>query len=346
MTLAPLVLGSNQPRQFYRGGERIARFRGLPSGSAYLPEDWVGSVTQLFGSDGAGLTVLDDGRILRDAIAADPAGYLGPDHVAAAGSDLGLLVKLLDTGERLLVHFHPPRAFARAQLHSCHGKTEAWIVTEITEDRADESSGCVYVGFREDTSPAAVRAWLAAQDAAALLGALNKVPVRPGDTCLVPAGVPHAIGSGVTLVEVQEPTDFSILLEWAGYDIDGSARGHLGLGFDVALEALDYSGWDERRVGGLLGSRSGASGPAGTTRLLPREADEFFRVERVETASGTASFAPQVAVLVVLAGQGRLAWPEGAWPVARGTTVLVPHGAGPTRLEGELSVLRCMPPGP
>jgi mannose-6-phosphate isomerase len=98
MTLAPLVLGSNQPRQFYRGGERIARFRGLPSGSAYLPEDWVGSVTQLFGSDGAGLTVLDDGRILRDAIAADPAGYLGPDHVAAAGSDLGLLVKLLDTG--------------------------------------------------------------------------------------------------------------------------------------------------------------------------------------------------------------------------------------------------------
>lgn len=355
MALAPLVLGPNQPRQFYRGGERIARFRGLPPGPADRPEDWVGSTTQLFGSDGAGLTVLADGTTLRAAIAADPAGYLGPEHVAAYGDDLALLVKVLDTGERLLVHFHPPRGFARARLPSGHGKTEAWIVTEITTDPGDESSGYVYVGFREDTSPAAVREWMAAQDAAALLGALNKIPVRPGDSCLVPAGVPHAIGAGVTLVEVQEPTDFSILLEWAGYDIDGPARGHLGLGFDVALQALDYSGWDERRVGGLLGSRPGpsgpsgpsfAAGPAGITRLLPREADEFFRVERVETAAGPASFAPQVAVLVVLDGQGRLAWADGAWPVARGTTVFMPFGAGPTRLEGDVSVLRCMPPAP
>ena len=345
MSLAPLVLRPNQPRQFYRGGERIARFRGLPPGSAYRPEDWVGSATQLFGSDGAGLTVLEDGTTLRAAIAADPAGYLGPGHVAAFGADLGLLVKLLDTGERLLVHFHPPRGFARARLHSCHGKTEAWIVTEVTRDRAEESSGYVYVGFREDTSPAAVREWMAAQDAAALLGALNKIPVGPGDTCLVPAGVPHAIGAGVTLVEVQEPTDFSILLEWAGYDIDGPAQGHLGLGFDVALEALDYSGWDDRRLAGLLSSGH-PSGLAGTARLLPDVADEFFRAERVETAAGAARFAPQVAVLVVLAGRGQLAWSDGALAAARGTTLLVPYGAGPTRLDGDLSVLRCLPPAP
>jgi mannose-6-phosphate isomerase len=345
MAPAPLVLGPNQPRQFYRGGERIARFRGLPPGSAYRPEDWVGSTTQLFGSDGAGLSVLSDGTTLRAAIAADPAGYLGPEHVAAHGADLALLVKLLDTGERLLVHFHPPSSFARARLHSGHGKTEAWIVTEITQDRADQSSGCVYVGFREDTSPAAVRGWVAAQNAAALLGALNKIPVRPGDTCLVPAGVPHAIGAGVTLVEVQEPTDLSILLEWAGYDIDGPARGHLGLGFDFALQALDYSGWDDRRVSGLLSSGR-PSGRAGTARLLPDEADEFFRVERVETGAGAASFAPQVAVLVVLAGRGRLDWADGELLAARGTTLLVPYGAGPTRLDGDLSVLRCLPPAP
>jgi mannose-6-phosphate isomerase len=99
-------------------------------------------------------------------------------------------------------------------------------------------------------------------------------------------------------------------------------------------------------VGGLLGARPGASGPAGTTRLLPRAADEFFRVERVETAAGPASFAPQVAVLVVLAGEGRLAWGDGELPAGRGTTLLVPFGAGATRIEGEVSVLRCMPPAP
>src|SRR3984957_5723309 len=284
MPLPPLILGPNQPRQFYRGGARIAAFRGITLASDFLPEDWVGSVTELFGRAGAGLTVLDDGTTLRSAIAADPAGYLGPAHAERFGADLALLVKLLDTGERLLVHFHPPRSFARAHLHSCHGKTEAWIITEVTRDSDDGISGYVYVGFREDTTPAVVRGWVAAQDAAALLGALNKVPVGPGDTCLVPAGVPHAIGAGVTLVEVQEPTDFSILLEWAGFRIDGPREGHLGLGFDVALTALDVSGWDAGRLGALHAPRPDAAERPGVTRLLPLRADPFFRASLVEVA--------------------------------------------------------------
>jgi mannose-6-phosphate isomerase len=42
---APVVLGPNQPPQFYRGGAGIARFRGTPQPSAYAPEDWVGPTT-------------------------------------------------------------------------------------------------------------------------------------------------------------------------------------------------------------------------------------------------------------------------------------------------------------
>jgi mannose-6-phosphate isomerase len=348
MPLTPLILGPSQPRQFYRGGARIAAFRGITLASDYLPEDWVGSATELFGRAGAGLTVLDDGTTLRSAIAADPAGYLGPAHAERFGSDLALLVKLLDTGERLLVHFHPPRPFAAAHLHSGHGKTEAWIVTQITPDAADASAGHVYVGFREDTDPAVVREWVDAQDKAALLGALNKVPVAPGDTCLVPAGVPHAVGAGVTVVEVQEPTDFSILLEWAGYAVNGLEAGHLGLGYPLALEALDYSGWDPGRLAGLLGGRgeAGAQDGAGPVGLLPPQADEFFRVERIRPRALPLSLAPQVAVLVVLDGQGRLMSEAGALPVGRGATLFVPYGAGTVRLEGDLHVLRCMPPAP
>ncbi|HUZ25616.1 MAG TPA: mannose-6-phosphate isomerase [Streptosporangiaceae bacterium] len=345
-SLAPLVLGPNQPAQFYRGGERIARFRGITLSSPYLPEDFVGSTTELFGRVGAGLTILDDGSTLLSAIDAEPVRYLGPDHVRRYGSDLALLVKLLDTGERLLVHFHPPRQFASAHLRSCHGKTEAWIVTQITQDAADESSGHVYVGFREDTDPGTVRKWVDAQDKAALLGALNKIRVAPGDTCLVPAGVPHAVGAGVTVVEVQEPTDFSILLEWAGYAIDGPAAGHLGLGYDLALEALDYSGWDRGRLAGLLRSRPEQPGRPGVVGLLPAAADDFFRVERVTPGAAPVDFPPEVAVLVVLEGSGALVWQTGSLPAERGMTLFVPYGAGPTRFDGEMSVLRCMPPAP
>jgi mannose-6-phosphate isomerase len=351
MPLAPILLGPNQPPRFYRGGRGIARLRGTAVTSDYSPEDLVGSTTELFG--GGGLTVLDDGSTLRDAIVADPVSYLGPGHVARFGDDLALLVKLLDTGERLVVHFHPGREFAGNHLHSWHGKTEAWVVTDVVEDPADDSSGYVYLGFREAVGMDTVRGWVDAQDKKALLGSLNKVALRPGDTCLVPAGVPHAIGAGITVVEVQEPTDFSIMLEWEGFAIDGRAEGHLGLGFDLALQALDRSAWDRGRLDSLLASRPHGLGSglgateAGVRRLLPVEADDFFRVERVElggSAGAMADFGPEVAVLVVLGGRGRLSCAGGDLPLSRGTTAFVPYGAGATRIEGRVSLLRCMPP--
>ena len=57
---------------------------------------------------------------------------------------------------------------------------------------------------------------------------------------LVPAGRLHAIGEGVLLLELQEPEDLSILLEWGGFALDGERDGHLGLGFDLALSAVDH----------------------------------------------------------------------------------------------------------
>ena len=335
MQNAPIVLGPNQPAHFYRGGAGIARFRGIPQPSEYSPEDWIGSATEMFSRPGVGLTRLSSGQTLRDAIAAAPADFLGPDHVARYGADPALLVKILDTGQRLVVHFHPDRAFATRYLGSRYGKTEAWIILEAQPD------SCVYLGFSRDADPAIIRRWVADQDTAAILDSLNKVAVAPGDTCLVPAGVPHAIGAGVTLVELQEPTDFSILLEWAGFSIDGLRDGHLGLGFDLALTGLDYSGWDSRRVDALRASRPRAASRPGVTRLLPAAADAFFRAERV---SAPVTFEPGYAIVIVVSGDGWIAYPAGNLAVQRGATVLVPYGVGPIAFEGDCQALLCSPP--
>ena len=109
----PLALDANTPRSFYRGA--VHRFRGLPPASdPYYPEDWIASTTARFGAAPAGLTTLPDGRLLADAIAADPAWWLGP----ARGPELTILVKLLDAGQRLPLHVHPDREFAKAHLGS------------------------------------------------------------------------------------------------------------------------------------------------------------------------------------------------------------------------------------
>jgi mannose-6-phosphate isomerase len=340
---APIVLEPNQPAHFYHGGAGIARFRDIPQPSENSPEDWLASTTSIFSRPGVGLTRLPNGETLRDAIAADPDGYLGPDHVARYGTDPALLTKMLDTGQRLVVHFHPDRDFAARHLGSRHGKTEAWIILETRDEGGDPSAGHVYLGFSRDADPRVVRRWVDDQDTAATLDSLNKVAVAPGDTILVPAGVPHAIGAGITLIERQEPTDFSIMLEWAGFAIDGSREGHLGLGFDLALTALDYSGWDAGRLSSLRSLRPGADERPGVTRLLPLGADPFFRAERVDV-SASVTFSPGYAVVVVVSGHGAITYPAGTLAVRRGTSLLVPFGVGVTTFDGEFQALRCRPP--
>src|SRR5690349_2521833 len=117
-----VALPANQPETFYRGAGRIAEFRNVPARPDH-PEDWVGSVSTRFGLAPSGLSSLPDGRLLIDAITAEPRYWLGPDR-----ADTGVLVKLLDAGQRLPLHVHPDRTFANAHLASPYGKTEAWVI--------------------------------------------------------------------------------------------------------------------------------------------------------------------------------------------------------------------------
>jgi mannose-6-phosphate isomerase len=329
----PIYLGSNQFEHFYAGGGAIAAFRGVDSVQAKTPEDWVASTTTRYGHERLGLTVLPDGRLLADAIADEPLAWLGAKHHEAFGDSTELLVKLLDAGERLVVHCHPSRQFATQHLGCAHGKTEAWVVLETS---APET--VVYLGFQERVPQRTLREWVEGQQTAEMLSALNRVPVSPGDAILVPAGLPHAIGAGVFIAELQEPTDFSVLLEWKGFEIDGERDGHLGLGFPLALTTVDRSAWGSDRLAGLRGPIDGG---AARELVLPRAADPYFRAERLRSgAHCEASFA----VLIVLDGVGQLDRGGEALVIRKGQTLVVPHAAGPTSISGPVSVLRCLPP--
>jgi mannose-6-phosphate isomerase len=330
-SLDPIVLGANYPAHTYPGGGMSARFRGADPGSAPEPEDWVASVTTRWQEASSGLSRLPDGRLLRDAIEVDPEAYLGPEHVAAYGSDPGLLVKLLDSAERLIVHCHPNREFARAHLGCAHGKTEAWLVVDA-DPRAQ-----VHLAFQRSVERHALDAWVAEQRVDDMLSALHVVPVRTGSALLVPAGVPHAIGPGILVIELQEPSDFTIALEHRASD-----GGDLGLGPDLALSCVDREAWSADRLEQLSGPRLGAEGS-----LLPPAASSFFRAERALARSG-GEIGEGYAVLVVVAGSGHL---EGLFParrvaVERGATVLMPYAAGPARASGDLEIVVCRPPAP
>jgi len=326
--MKPILLPANQPpARFYKGGARIAEFRGETDSKPNTPEDWVGSTTSVRGNAPVGMTRLADGRLLADAITTDPVPWLGPEHVARYGDDCMLLVKLLDAGQRLPVHAHPDGEFALSHVASLHGKAEAWYIL---------SPGTVYLSLTRDLTVAELHTLVDTQDISTLLSLMHEISVEARDCIFVPHGVLHAIGAGILLAEVQEPEDLSILLEWEGFDLDGPKDGHLGIGFDLALTAVESTARSVAGVEALI--RRGVS----EGNALADEASPFFRLERV---SNPHDFPAGFAIVIALDEPAHLTLEGGELhTLAPGSTTLIPYAAGAFALAGSALIAR--PPLP
>lgn len=149
--------------------------------------------------------------------AGEPVGEIWFEH--PDGSEPALLVKYLFTSEKLSVQVHPDDAQAVA--HGLpHGKEEAWVITGASDDAA------LGLGLTETLGEEALRA--AALDGS-IEGLLDWREVRAGDHFHVVPGTIHAIGAGLTLVEVQQYADLTYRL----YDYGRPRELHL----DEAVEA-------------------------------------------------------------------------------------------------------------
>ncbi|HKV22291.1 MAG TPA: class I mannose-6-phosphate isomerase [Mycobacterium sp.] len=266
MTAQPQLLPPNVIPHWYAGGPALAAWRGIPPVGERSPEEWVGATVARFGEPDLGPARMPDGALLRDAIARDPIAWLGRDDGAAG--DTGLLVKVLHAGQRLPVHVHPTREFACRHLGCPYGKTEAWYILEADDDAA------VWVGWREDVAPERISELVDAQETETMLSLMHRMQVRPGDGVLVPGGTPHAVGQGVLLIEAQEPTDQSILLERANTSASDDEV-FLGLDRDLALSAVDSAALAD--IGELTRHIRGDA--EGLTSVLPDVAAEYFRMD-------------------------------------------------------------------
>ena len=158
------------------------------------------------------------------------------------GRSLGVLVKLLDSAERLGVQVHPTREVAQRLFSSPYGKTECW---HIVDGRTiDGEEPCIYLGFREGVTREAWKECFDKQDIPRMLSMLHRIPVKTGETYIVHGGVPHAIGAGCFLVEIQEPTDYTIRTERVtpgGFAVADAAC-HQGIGFEKMFDCFTYGG--------------------------------------------------------------------------------------------------------
>ncbi len=174
-----------------------------------------------------------------------PASTGSRGGVEAGSGQCPILVKLLDAADNLSVQVHPDDSFEGLGPGEC-GKPESWFVV----DR--EPGAGLFLGLSEGVSAASLRTSL--EKGKDISGHLNFVAVEPGDFFLIDAGVVHAIGAGVTLVEPQR--------------------------ISAARTGLTYRFWDWNRRYNDRGEQD----PAGLPRAL--HVDESFAVTRFDGPRG------------------------------------------------------------
>ncbi|MCL4814528.1 MAG: class I mannose-6-phosphate isomerase [Vicinamibacteraceae bacterium] len=155
-------------------------------------------------------------------IARDHDTWLGPS-IAQPHPDAPvcpLLLKVLFTSDRLSIQVHPDDEYAQRE-HGSLGKTEAWHVL------AAGPGASLGLGF---VRPLSREEAVAAAQSGAIETLLDWRAVTAGDTFLVPARTVHALGPGLTIVEVQEYSDLTYRL----YDYGRPRELHLERGFEVA----------------------------------------------------------------------------------------------------------------
>ncbi len=131
-----------------------------------------------------------------------------------------LLVKYLFTSEKLSVQVHPDDAQARERALP-RGKDECWMIL------AAEPDSTIALGTHEPVDADTLRA-------AALDGTIEALldwkPVKAGDFIYASARTIHAIGAGITLIEIQQNSDTTYRL----YDYGRPRELHLEDGVAVA----------------------------------------------------------------------------------------------------------------
>lgn len=138
------------------------------------------------------------------------------------------LIKFIDTKFDLSIQVHPDNSYAQKHENST-GKTECWIIL------AAEPGAGVYLGFNETVNRDEF--YQDVKESRDVSKYLQFREVKSGDFFLVPAGTIHAIGKGITLLEVQESSGITYRVwDWNRVDELGAGRAlHIKSAMDVLL---------------------------------------------------------------------------------------------------------------
>ena len=321
------------------GGALLDKFTGCEErGDGFLPEEWIASAVVALNENPSrereGVSRLESGEYFDKILEENRADMLGPS------GKLRILVKFLDSGIRLPAQAHPDREFSRKHFNSEYGKSESWIVLGTRENAN------IFYGFRDGVSEKDFRAAItdSETDKSAMEKLMKSYSPKVADVFLVSAKTVHAIGYGCLILEIQEPTDFTVQPErWCGdYRLSDNEM-FLGLSREDAISCFDISS----DKGGLVAPKIICAKDGVTVESLINESHTpCFAVNRItlNNAEHLLNIKDSYGVYAVTRGEGFITGENYLRKISEGEYFFMPYSAMSRckiRTDGELQIVEC-----
>ncbi|MGJ8681043.1 class I mannose-6-phosphate isomerase [Paraglaciecola sp.] len=349
-----IKLSSNRVWRTYQGGKILDSIEGkTPPEDTHFPEDWIGSTVEARNvgrehiSEGLALAEDEQGApiVFRDLLTQNQTQFLSPKFTL---EDIPL-VKYLDSATRLHFQAHPTREFAQKRLGMPRGKTEAYVILAI---RDDVTAPYIYAGFQRPPSREDLKTWIETQNIAAIEQCFDKIPVKPGDVFLIPGGRPHALGEGILMLEIMEPSDLAVRFEFerCGYVIPEAAR-FMNRDIETALDVFNFEPVPPNEVDeefrctpiGLLNDEHGNR----VEKLIGPEQTSCFSIKRTSIKGKFNHSVEAFFIGVVVAGSGSIRIGEEVLTLNTWDRFFCPANIKSIEYlsENDMSILECYPGG-
>lgn len=354
-----IPLFPNRVWRTYEGGMLLDKLEGKePPKDSHFPEDWIASTTiaknegrEDIQNEGLSKVVIDNEEFfLKDLMRENPNQLLGQQHYLKYGPNTQFLLKLLDSAIRLHIQCHPTRSFAQMHLNANSGKTEAYYIFHIREKVNDPY---IYLGFQDPPSPKELKATIQKQDTETLLSYFEKIPIKEGDSFIVPGGFPHAIGEGIFMIEIMEPTDFCVRIEFqrGDYVLPNNAR-FMGRDVKFATSMFNYDeiSIDQIKDQYFLSPNLIKTYEDGSKELCLVDGDitDCFRLKKLIIMDSIQKIEDSFYIGIVIKGQGRIESKKttNSYALGEGDKFFIPHKSGMLKYnsDSEMELILAYPP--
>lgn len=292
------------------GGRGLKKFRdNLPKGD--IGESWDIAFHQDL------ISVIKNGELkgktLKDAIELYKNKLMG-DCIFDRYKEFPLLLKIISAEKKLSIQVHPGEKDILDSKES--PKKEAWYVMEA-------KVGSYIILGSKIKDKTALRKVI---DNGIVEDYLYKVPVKKGDVFYIDSGMIHAIGKGVTLIEIQQNSDTTYRL----YDYDRGRKLDLEKGMNCVK--LDIK----------PNKKSGLKVQLKNCNKTYCFLSEAFAMEKYEVYYflKEKSDKERFFIFTCVDGQGQINYSEGRQNLNRGDSILIPAYMGDYTLRGNMNLLK------